>query len=144
MNNIEKNKVTSLEIIVRMIGNKPYYEIKYKKLGENFYNVGYSSYSLKNVLLWKDECFEFVENKKTNADKIKNMSDEELARFLTTFNNKFGEEYEGEISCIEWLQSEAEQEKFMKEIEAIKEFKERIQLIEKCYRGEAGDYKEVL
>lgn len=32
----------------------------------------------------------------------------------------------------------------MTEIEAIKEFKERIELIEKCYRGEAGDYKEVL
>lgn len=32
----------------------------------------------------------------------------------------------------------------MTEIEAIKEFKERIELIEKCYLGEAGDYKEVL
>ena len=30
-NDDTKNKVTSLEIIVRMIGNKPYYEIKYKK-----------------------------------------------------------------------------------------------------------------
>lgn len=52
----------------------------------------------------------FIEEskRKTNADRIRNMSDEELARFLTTFNNKFGEEYEGEISCIEWLQSEAE------------------------------------
>lgn len=58
-----------------------------------------------NPWVW---VIEFVESKKTNADKIKNMSDEELARFLTTFNNKFGEEYEGEISCIEWLQSEAE------------------------------------
>lgn len=48
------------------------------------------------------------DSKPTNADRIRNMSDEELARFLTTFNNKFGEEYEGEISCIEWLQSEVE------------------------------------
>lgn len=43
---------------------------------------------------------------KTNADRIRNMSDEELAKFLITFKNTFGEEYEGEASCIEWLQSE--------------------------------------
>nr|DAG33508.1 MAG TPA: hypothetical protein [Caudoviricetes sp.] len=44
----------------------------------------------------------------TNADRIRNMSDEELAEFLVTFKNTFGEEYEGEASCMEWLQSEAE------------------------------------
>lgn len=44
----------------------------------------------------------------TNADKIRNMSDEELAEFIITFKNTFGEEYEGEASCMEWLQSEAE------------------------------------
>ena len=46
----------------------------------------------------------------TNADRIRAMSDEELAEFLTTFKNTFGEEYEGEASCMDWLQSEAEQE----------------------------------
>lgn len=45
---------------------------------------------------------------KTNADRIRNMSDEELAEFLIAFKNTFGEEYEGEVSCMEWLQSEAE------------------------------------
>ena len=45
---------------------------------------------------------------KTNADRIRNMADEELAEFLITFKNTFGEEYEGEASCMEWLQSEAE------------------------------------
>ncbi len=44
----------------------------------------------------------------TNADRIRNMSDEELAEFLVTFKNTFGEEYEGEASCLGWLQSEAE------------------------------------
>lgn len=44
----------------------------------------------------------------TNADRIRNMSDEELAEFLVGFKNTFGEEYEGETSCMEWLQSEAE------------------------------------
>ena len=46
----------------------------------------------------------------TNADRIRNMSDEELTEFLVGFKNTFGEEYEGEASCMEWLQSEVEQE----------------------------------
>lgn len=44
----------------------------------------------------------------TNADKIRSMSDEELAEFLVNFKNTFGEEYEGEMSCLEYLKSEAE------------------------------------
>ena len=46
-------------------------------------------------------------NKVTNADKIRNMSDEELAVFLTKFKNIFGEEYEGEQSCLDWLKENA-------------------------------------
>lgn len=48
------------------------------------------------------------DSRQTNADRIRNMSDEELTEFLITFKNTFGEEYEGEVSCMEWLQSEAE------------------------------------
>lgn len=48
------------------------------------------------------------DSRKTNADRIRNMPDEELADFLITFKNTFGEEYEGEASCMEWLQSEVE------------------------------------
>lgn len=48
------------------------------------------------------------DSRKTNADRIRNMSDEELAEFLVGFKNTFGEEYEGEVSCMGWLQSEAE------------------------------------
>lgn len=48
------------------------------------------------------------DSRTTNADRIRNMSDEELAEFLVRFKNTFGEEYEGEASCMEWLQSEAE------------------------------------
>lgn len=107
-NDDTKNKVTSLEIIVRMIDNKPYYEIEYKKVGEDYYHVGYSSFNIDNVLKWRDECFELVGAKATNADRIRNMSDEELAEFLIAFKNTFGEEYEREASCMEWLQLEAE------------------------------------
>ena len=41
--------------------------------------------------------------KETNADRVRHMTDEELARYLTTFQNTFGEEYEGMMSCLEWL-----------------------------------------
>ena len=66
----ERIKVSCLDIIVTMIGKKPYYEIKYKEIGEDYYHVGYSSYKLENVLAWKDECFEIVKEcrPQTNAD----------------------------------------------------------------------------
>lgn len=86
-NDDTKNKVTSLEIIVRMIDNKPYYDVK-----------------------------------TTNTDRIRNMSDEELASVLfdsciesmnleecpysseESDNNKIRERCK---KCIlEWLQSE--------------------------------------
>lgn len=107
--NINKAKVNSLEVIARMLDDKPYYELKYRLVGKKDYFIGYSSYDLKIVLGYIDTYFEIVESdKQTNADRIRNMSDEELAEFLITFKNTFGEEYEGETSCMDWLQSEAE------------------------------------
>lgn len=47
----------------------------------------------------------------TNADRIRNMNDEELADFIINFDNIFGEEYEGEQSCLAWLQKESEEKK---------------------------------
>ena len=57
----------------------------------------------------------------TNADRIRNMSDYELAEFLTTFKNTFGEEYEGEASCMDWLQSEAEVIELRDETEIVRQ-----------------------
>lgn len=54
------------------------------------------------------DCKHFKPKNETNADRIRNMTDEELAVFLVNFKNTFGEEYEGEQSCLDWLQSEAE------------------------------------
>lgn len=48
------------------------------------------------------------DSRQTNADRIRNMSDEELSEFLVEFKNTFGEEYEGQGSCLDWLQSEVE------------------------------------
>ena len=115
-------KVNSLEIIVRMIGNKPYYEIKYKKVGEDYYHVGYSSFNIDNVLKWRNECFELVDLKVTNADMIRNMSDEEMAERIASSSNFNCADYcdsftqgctfscnkKGREIALKWLQSEAE------------------------------------
>lgn len=79
---INKARVNSLEIIAHMLNNKPYYELKYRQVGKKDYSIGYSSYDLKTVLGYIDTYFEIAESDKhTNADRIRNMSDEELAEF---------------------------------------------------------------
>lgn len=103
-------KVNSLEIIAHMLNNKPYYELKYRQVGKNDYSIGYSSYDLKIVLGYIDTYFEIVESDKpTNAGRIRNMSDEELAEFLTTVTSDAicgsSWDYDG---WIKELQSEAE------------------------------------
>lgn len=45
----------------------------------------------------------------TRADEIRSMTDEELAEFIVNLENHFGEEYEGEQSCLAWLQKESEE-----------------------------------
>ena len=65
----ERIKVSSLDIIVTMMDEKPYYEIKYKEIGESYHHIGYSSYELHNVLKWKNECFEIVSETPSNAEK---------------------------------------------------------------------------
>lgn len=50
-------------------------------------------------------------HKQTKADEIRSMTDEELADFIINFDNRFGEEYEGEQSCLAWLQKESEETK---------------------------------
>ena len=57
----EKIKVTSLEIIVTGKRERPYFEIKYKEVGKENYSVGYSSYNLNNVFVWKDEYFHVID-----------------------------------------------------------------------------------
>lgn len=133
--NINKARVNSLKIIARMLDDKPYYELKYRRVGEKDYSIGYSSYDLKTVLGYIDTYFEIVESdKQTNADRIRNMSDEELAEFIhkmeiTCFADIIGYANkdcgQGKISCrecrakaptiLEWLQSEAEQERIWQE-----------------------------
>lgn len=56
----EKVKVTSLQIIVTGTKDKPYFQIKYKEVGKEDYNIGYGSYDLNYVFDWKDNCFNIV------------------------------------------------------------------------------------
>ena len=121
--NINKVKVNSLEIIARMLDNKPYYELKYRQVGKKDYSIGYSSYDLKIVLGYIDEYFEIVESdKRTNADRIRNMSDEEMAERIASSSNFDCSDYcdiftngctfncgkKGREIALKWLQSEAE------------------------------------
>lgn len=115
---VKEERVTDLSIIMEMIDSKPYYSVQYRNVGENGYNIGYSSYNLKIVLEFIDEYFEIVEsNKQTNANRIRNMSDEELADVL--FDSCLEVMHIDECpytdnvgtckKCIlDWLQSEAE------------------------------------
>jgi hypothetical protein len=110
MNNAKEERVTDLSIVMEMIDGKPYYSVQYRNVGENGYNIGYSSYDLKTVLEFINEYFEIVENdKQTNADRIRNMSDEELAEFLAVHDLALsGNDLPMLTDWFEWLQSETE------------------------------------
>lgn len=126
MSKVKEKRVTDLSIIMEMIDGKPYYSVQYRNVGENGYNIGYSSYNLKIVLEFIDEYFEIVESdRQTNADRIRNMSDEELADWLHNMCDfekdeepyksiyNLDTEQEDEIrdsygDLLNWLQSEAE------------------------------------
>lgn len=65
-----------------------------------------------------DDCFPHVAEdeecdffrQKTNADQIRSMTDEELAKFISGKARGFGEEYEGYMSALDWLQEPIEDE----------------------------------
>ena len=47
------------------------------------------------------------DQRKSNADRIRSMTNEELARFISGKARGFGEEYEGYMSALDWLKEEA-------------------------------------
>ena len=61
------------------------------------------------------ECFEAEEYHETNADRIRAMSDEELARFLAEVENRRsaaggGAIWKGMAHALEWLQQPTEED----------------------------------
>ena len=98
----EKIRTHHAKIVVECTTGKPYYSIEWFDAAKQEYYVGYSSYVIDNVLGWLKEYFEIVEAPKTNADRIRAMTDEELAHFLAWHWNK--KDY-----GLEWLKHPAEQ-----------------------------------
>ena len=49
-------------------GNKPYYRIKYREVGKNYYNLGFGSYYLENVIKWRKEEFEVVSSERSEEE----------------------------------------------------------------------------
>lgn len=94
MSKVKEERVTDLSIIMEMIDSKPYYSVQYRNVGENGYNIGYSSYNLKEELVelitgslnfdCADYCDSFTQGCAFNCNK----KDREIA--------------------LKWLQSEAE------------------------------------
>lgn len=65
----EKIKVESIDIVVTGTKEKPYYAIKYRKIGNNEDYIGYGSYTLGYVLEWKEQCFELIEQENNDFGK---------------------------------------------------------------------------
>jgi hypothetical protein len=80
----EKIRTHHAKIVVEYTTGEPYYSIEWFDPAKNVYRLGYSSYYIDNVAAWLAEYFEIVEKPKTNADRIRAMSDEELAEFISS------------------------------------------------------------
>ena len=55
-----KIKVKNADIVVHGTVDKPYYEIKYYRFDDRECCIGYSSYDLRCVFKWLEECFVLV------------------------------------------------------------------------------------
>jgi hypothetical protein len=97
------------------LSNNPYEVLRASKAGKQnplIIYLGKSSEHLSFAERDMPVIGAFLRDKKkpqTNADRIRSMTDEELADFIINFDNRFGKEYEGEQSCLSWLQKESEE-----------------------------------
>ena len=63
--------VDDIEIIVNdavLHENEPYYQIKYREVGKNYYSLGFGSYDLENVIKCRKEEFEVVSSKRSEEE----------------------------------------------------------------------------
>lgn len=63
--------VDDIEIIVCdsvLKGDKPYYQIRYREVGKKYYNIGFGSYYLENVVKWRKEEFEVVSSERIGEE----------------------------------------------------------------------------
>lgn len=66
---MSKVKVEEAEIVVHGTADKPYFEIKYREVGKKDYNIGYSSYDIRNVFGWLESEFEVVGRRDDGAKR---------------------------------------------------------------------------
>lgn len=57
----EKLTTNHAKIIMRKIGDRPYFEIEYFNPKDNQYHVGYGSYNREYVEEWLDKYFSITE-----------------------------------------------------------------------------------
>lgn len=67
----EKIKVEGINVIVEEIGGKPYYELRYRVVGDDFCYIYDGSYCLENVLEWKKQYFEVVPHETKQRKEMK-------------------------------------------------------------------------
>ena len=121
-----KIKTHYARIVVGGTAEKPCYSIEWYDPLKKEYNLGYSSYYIGYVFNWLSEYFEIVDkdtNVLTNADRIRAMTDEELAVWLTSIRldtiNEMCKKFDVEIEMpiptaenttdvCEWLKQPAE------------------------------------
>lgn len=65
----EKIKVESINVIVEEIGGKPYYELRYRVVGDDFCYIGYGSYCLDYVFDWKNNILKWFHTKLNSGRK---------------------------------------------------------------------------
>lgn len=82
----EKIKVENIDTIVTMHGDKPYYENKYREVGDKCYHIGYSSYYLDVALEYRKKYFEVVERESDWIPCSERMPDDE-SYILVSFEN---------------------------------------------------------
>ena len=116
---ITKIKTHHARIVVDGTAEKPYYSIEWYDHTKNEYFLGYSSYYIGYVFKWLEECFEIVEDNKTNADRIRVMTDDELNDLFHDIYNagvddassyEWGHRKNSYEWTMDWLQQPAEGE----------------------------------
>lgn len=104
----ECNAIYEFEKTVNMYG-KEYIRYYYNKLAELNGSINSTCNCQHNSNSRDNEPCCRCDSKKTNADRIKNMSDEELAEFLAVHDLGLkGNDLPMLTDWLEWLQSEAE------------------------------------
>ena len=115
----DKIKTHYARIVVDGTAEKSYYSIEWYDHTKNEYFLGYSSYYIGYVFKWLEECFEIVEDNKTNADRIRSMTDDELNDLFHDIYNagvddavsyEWGHRTNSFEWTMDWLQQPAEGE----------------------------------